>query len=334
MVGIVGGYARLDSEISIEEAGRGLITLCRRGWLAHRFEGVEHAARVVLGLAALRPEISNVAKCYYASCLAQRGEGQQAVDILNRVVDRVDREFRPRATLALAKVHYDDGRLGASVPIYVEAARVAKGSDPLAEVQALRMLAIVRSIDGDHNGALADLERLLPSMRRLAAHYPPDYYHYLNSLAIELGEVGRIEEASRAIEIVLASSLAPRVPQWLDTKEELATKPRRVFTPFTMALGPRATRVAVSDESKDPLPSSDVAAIRSPEAAANRSQLVQPAPRIRHKSLCFVASRQIRATGNNTRQVRNERFLATGRSRPRSLSGYAISPPSRAPPAL
>ncbi|HKV37704.1 MAG TPA: hypothetical protein VJX67_00715, partial [Blastocatellia bacterium] len=108
---------------------------------------MEQAAAAMLAL-PLRPEIRNVARYYQAYCLARKGEAGRAAEVLDRVVDRVDAEFRPRATLALAKVYYDSGRLGSSVPIYIEAARAGARSDPLTQVQALRMLAIIRSIDG------------------------------------------------------------------------------------------------------------------------------------------------------------------------------------------
>ncbi|HKV38648.1 MAG TPA: hypothetical protein VJX67_05510 [Blastocatellia bacterium] len=333
-VGIAGVYARVGSERSIEEAGRKLIALCRRSWLSHRIDAVERATGAMLGL-PLRPEIRNVARCYQAYCLAQKGETARAAEILDGVLYRVDPEFRPRATLALARVHFDTGRLISSAPIYLEAARAAEKSDPLTRVQALRMLAIIRSIDGDHSGALADLERLLAPMRRLALHYPSEYYHYLNSLAIELGEVGRIEEANRAIGIVLGSRLASQFPQWLDTKEELATKPRRAFPPFKMALG--SPEIApLSDKTQDVLPAIDVAVAEGPRAAvtAKLSHATQPKFGPRRFSIPFRDAQQTRATGNNACLVRNERLLATGRGRPRSLSGYAISPPSRAPPVL
>ncbi|HKV38629.1 MAG TPA: hypothetical protein VJX67_05415 [Blastocatellia bacterium] len=333
--------ARLDSEKSIENAGRKLIDLCRQGWLLHRIDAVEHAAGVMLGL-PLRIGTRNVARYYQAYCLARRGDAGRAAEILDRIIDRVDAAFRPRATLALANTYYYGGRLRSSAPIYLEAARVAAHFDPLTEAQALRMLAVIRSIDGDHNGALTDLERLLPFMHRLAHHYPSDYYDYLNSLAIELGEIGRIEEANRAIDIILASPLASRFPHWLDTKLELATKPRRAFTPFVMALGsPAAPMPSYSacqaEPAQEPRPSPSVAAIKDPMAAEHAAQKspsrVIEAAAVRHwTSLFLLAAQQAGAAESSTIGVRNERFLAAGRGRPRSLSGYAISPPSRAPP--
>ena len=289
----------------------------------------------------LRPEISNVAKYYHAYCLAQKGETVRAARILDRVVDRVGTEFRARATLALAKVYYDAGQLNSCTPIYLDAAHAAKGFDPLSQAQALRMLAIIRSIDGDHVGALSDLKQLVPLMYRLAAHYPSEHQHCLNSLAIELGEVGKIDEANRVIDIVLASPLASRVPQWLDTKLELATKPRRAFTPFVMALGSPAALVpsysaCQAEITEEPRPSLGVAAIKDPTAAVptaqkSPSRVIQAAGR-HWTSLFLLAAQQAGAAESSTIGVRNEQFLAAGRGRPRSLSGYAISPPSRAPP--
>jgi hypothetical protein len=52
-------------------------------------------------------------------------------------------------------------------------------------------------------------------------------YDYLNSLAVELAETGRIEEAKDAIGIALRSPFADRYPNWTATRGEIADKERR-----------------------------------------------------------------------------------------------------------
>jgi hypothetical protein len=47
---------------------------------------------------------------------------------------------------------------------------------------------------------------------------PHVYYDYMNSFAVELCEVGRLEEAKNVSLIVLASPFAPAYPEWRETR--------------------------------------------------------------------------------------------------------------------
>ena len=53
------------------------------------------------------------------------------------------------------------------------------------------------------------------------------YYDYLDNLAVELCEVGRLEEARNISQIVLASPFAPAYPEWSETSDEIAGRGRR-----------------------------------------------------------------------------------------------------------
>jgi hypothetical protein len=89
------------------------------------------------------------------------------------------------------------------------------------------MLAVVRSVEGDHEGALAGLESLLPIVRAVASKYPPVYYDYMNNLAVEMGETGRLEEAFNASRIALSSPFAGAYNEWRETQADLIMKARR-----------------------------------------------------------------------------------------------------------
>ena len=120
----------------------------------------------------------------------------------------------------------------------MEAARAAIAErDYLTQCMALRHLAVIRSIHGDHRGALSDLKRLLPIMHWVGAIYPSEYCEHLNSLAVELGETGNVEEAHRAVDFALSSQFASAYPHWKETKLELASKPERPFAPIVFAVG-------------------------------------------------------------------------------------------------
>jgi hypothetical protein len=97
---------------------------------------------------------------------------------------------------------------------------------------------MIKSAQGDHRGALSDLEALYPLVRALAQH--ESFYHYLfnNDKAYELASLGEIEEARRAAAIALSAPVAGAYPEWQETgafindKVRLASKRRRtLFVP-------------------------------------------------------------------------------------------------------
>ncbi len=86
-------------------------------------------------------------------------------------------------------------------------------------------LAIAKSVEGFHKLALNDLEKLIPIIKYAE---PRLYYDFLNSLAVELAEVGRKYEARNVIRHVLESPLIIAYPEWQETGEELKG-PNRSF---------------------------------------------------------------------------------------------------------
>jgi hypothetical protein len=91
---------------------------------------------------------------------------------------------------------------------------------------ATRMIAVIRGMSGDHRGAVADLESIFPLARMAGSLQPHTYYDYLNSLAVELSEVGRLTQARRASEIALSSSFGSTYPNWRETFEDITFKQR------------------------------------------------------------------------------------------------------------
>jgi hypothetical protein len=90
-----------------------------------------------------------------------------------------------------------------------------------------KMIAVISSEDGNHRDALGLLESLFALALHARSSQPHVYYDYMNSLAVELCEVGRLEEARNISQIVLASPFAPAYPEWRDTSNEIALRGRR-----------------------------------------------------------------------------------------------------------
>ena len=88
----------------------------------------------------------------------------------------------------MSATFYERSDFEAFLLFSVEANRAAchQGcSDIQAFITAQRNIALFRSIDGDHCGAVAVLEKLLPIAYTIGKWRPYLYYEYLNSLAVE-----------------------------------------------------------------------------------------------------------------------------------------------------
>ncbi|MGH9759269.1 MAG: hypothetical protein ACREAC_00350, partial [Blastocatellia bacterium] len=314
----------------LELTGRLLLRLARHAHANRRFDFLE---TICDSIAVLLPGTSFAQAAHYhkAHCLRIKGRPAEAQILLAEAVEQAPAEFKGRALLTLAGTCYDTGEIRELAAFSTEALQASRGLDLLSETQAMRNLAIASAIGENHQAALATLEHLLPAMRALGIFYPVDLLSHLNSLAIELGEVGKVDEANRVIDYVLSTPFAKNQPEWHDTKLELATKPRLVFPPFTMALG------ASSEPEQQSTPKRLAeSATESGAATDGRSDRAQSAERVQR------AAQQFRS--NETRQlplpVPMARVSSTAACAPWAgrafqnidLSGYAIAPPARAPP--
>ncbi len=177
-----------------------------------------------------------IARSYQGACLKHEGHFNEALRILEQAVEESPLEFKGRALHILGATRHDRGEVDAAIPLFLAAGEAANGYDPFALLQSHWMIAIGRGIHGDHNRALADLENLFPLVRKISGRYPASYYDFLNSLAVELGEVGRLSEAHAALNMALASPLAPAYPNWCETRAELEGK-RTAASRSVVAIG-------------------------------------------------------------------------------------------------
>jgi len=156
-----------------------------------------------------------------------KGDVDLARRWFEKAADTGSLEFRRRAILALGTDHFRKGEHQHAVQLYREVMSLAMRGpefDPVTSYLATRMTAAIRSLKGDHRGALDDLERMTPLARVAASVEPEIYYDYLNSLAVELGEAGRFDQARHAAAIAIASPYAAMYPEWRDTFDEIESK--------------------------------------------------------------------------------------------------------------
>ena len=217
-----------------ESLGRQLADIAHHAYLIRQEDLVEQASQMMLALPISR-ELKRVAQYYQARRTMRKGNIDSARKLLEGVIAEATPRYRARALLTIGATYYERGEIDSTLPFYIAAGKAATDCDLLTLAESQQMIAVVRSLHGDHKQALDDLERLFPLIRYISKHYPTAYYNFLNSFAIELSEVGRIDEARRVCQITLASPFSAAYPNWLETRNELEAK-RTSATPSIVAV--------------------------------------------------------------------------------------------------
>jgi hypothetical protein len=204
-----------------------LISMAERAYSLRQFELVGLVSKALLEMPLSR-QYENIGLFYEALSINRGGAavGDNARPMFERVGEEGNSLYRAKGMLALGTMVKD----GTALSYYKEVIRILSSEsifDPQTAVRTIKLTAVARAKEGDHEGALADLERLRPLVRAVAALEPADYYDHLNSLAVELGEVGRTEEAWRISQVVVASPFAVVYPEWRETLAEIESKTQR-----------------------------------------------------------------------------------------------------------
>lgn len=208
------------------ELGDRLAVLAEHAYAFRRMDGLSELSRMLIDL-PLPVQYEQIG-LYYQALSVQKPESrshlEQTADLLQRVADKATPFYRLRALQALAANLIYMGDCQSASLLYRDAARLSSRDGicnaPMS-VSLQSNLAVIKSIEGNHRDAVALLENVRPLAQSIRLARPHIYYSYLNSLAVELGAVGRLEEAERASCIVLRSPLATAYPEWHETKDEL-----------------------------------------------------------------------------------------------------------------
>lgn len=229
---------------ALHSLGERLIVLAHSAYACRQMDVVEQLSQMLLHL-PLAGEFKSIALYYQAFCIKRKGRFDEARTLFEQVAEQGPLRYRARAMIALGSIAFDSGDFKMALSLYAEGCSAATRSnvfDPLSAVYAQHTLALLKSVDGDHPRALTNLEALYPLARAVGSSYPPIYYNYLNSLAVEMIEVERIEEAQSISRIVLATPYASAYPEWRETRNDLALKgykASQAFVSFYHSLKPK-----------------------------------------------------------------------------------------------
>lgn len=207
-----------------------LIKLADSIYRQRRFGPLEYIGKLLL-----QSKHSGAGEYYLALVAKNKGFTKQALVLVEKAAASFDARIRAKAFLTMGAILREQDRFDESHRFRLQALRLASQSnycEPLVAIEAQRAIAIIKSINGDHHSAVADIERLLPMARVIGKQQPGLYYDLLNSFAVELDEVGRADEAIGAINIALASPFAAAYPEWRETRAEIEQKKTRANRSF------------------------------------------------------------------------------------------------------
>ena len=204
-------------------------SLARIAAQAHALRDVEAAdlaSQIMLAL-PVSSRAKNVARYYQACCIKRKGDFEGARQRLDQLLEHdLDPLLRSRALLTKGATHFDAGEIDRALPFYIETGQIARDCELATLVKSLRQIAVIKAMHGDHHEAAADLESLASIVSRLSGsrsiHDRLTYCEVLNSYAVELGEIGRAEQA-----LNVASRITPFAaihPEFNVTIAELRSK--------------------------------------------------------------------------------------------------------------
>jgi tetratricopeptide (TPR) repeat protein len=217
-------FKRRARKETVSRLAQHLAETAHHAYDLRQLDTVWDASLMLLAL-PVSEQLKQVGTYYQAKYLWYKGQINEACAMLAQVADKAPLRYRARAVQLLAMTHHAQSDFDSALSLYREAGNIAASNewcDPLTTITASQNIAVLKSMNGDHRAALAGLEKLFPLVRAIPEPYK--YYHYLNSLAVELGEVGRIEEAQNISNIVLASPYAFAYPEWRETEQDLALR--------------------------------------------------------------------------------------------------------------
>ncbi|MEK6320704.1 MAG: hypothetical protein AABN33_03360 [Acidobacteriota bacterium] len=208
-----------------------LVSIADQAHTIRRLDVVGCVGQLLLSLPLPR-QLETVGHYYQALSLNRGGLGDtlRAGRLFEKVADNASLHYRARAMLALGSNYVVVGEHKTAMLFYPEVIRIAardRSFDPLTLYIARRTAAAIRGMDGDHRGAVEDLERIFPLARIASSVQPNVYYDYMNTLAVELGDLGSLERARNASEIALTAPFAGAFPEWQQTFDEIEAKRAR-----------------------------------------------------------------------------------------------------------
>lgn len=210
------------------------IRFLRIAEIAYGQRDVESLKQAGWHLIRLSLQQASDAGMYFLAIAARRqGRREEARAMLQQVAASATPRFVARAIQALGTIEHEENRPDEALRLYVKAASIAGEADSAAFINAQFQFSSIKSLAGDHQHSLDDLEKLWPYVSAVARDYPHIFFAYHNELAYELAQVGKLDAAQQVIQVAINSPLADNYPEWQETAADIQ---QQVCRPLIIAV--------------------------------------------------------------------------------------------------
>jgi tetratricopeptide (TPR) repeat protein len=217
--------ALLKGVLSYPQLGSRLIRLAEH---AHSFRQFDKVKELGLMLSNFPIRDYQAIGTYYLAVAANsKGNGDQdeAKRLFELVVSTAPDAYKVKSIMSLGALSFHRRDFESALSYYYETIKAGRLS--AASLHAIKAIGVIKAMEGSHPQAVKDLESILPVIKYAPAHI---CFDILNSYAVELGEVGRKDEAHNIMRVVLASPFARVYPEWRETAQELKSSRRSFVT--------------------------------------------------------------------------------------------------------
>jgi len=209
----------LHSQAAFTKLIHELIEVAEQAYITRDLDTLEEVSRVLMSLPV--DGARQIGLFYYALRIKRKGQIDEAQRLLETVIDNAPPAYRARAIQGLGALYLDRGQLDETLRLQLEALRAVSNKTAHGLQTALIAhweIAIIQSLDGNHKGALSNLEGLRPLVNLVAQQKPFYFYAYCNDIAVVLGELGRTAEAEAPatpsiVAVTQASQSDPSLPE-------------------------------------------------------------------------------------------------------------------------
>ncbi|HVF91258.1 MAG TPA: hypothetical protein VNH22_14420 [Blastocatellia bacterium] len=284
-----------DSQQYFTQLTHRLISASEFAYSRQDFEGIKQASSLLVALPL--PQAQSAGLWYQAISDYKAGKTAQAAATLDGLVNRPEAapRFRARALQSLGTIHYWSGDAESARLLYMESARYIRGSAPLDAytfAQALILHSYSRGLDGESRQAVKELLSLEKLVKTIGE--PLLTATYCNNIAVELLELGHVNEAAFYSRVACLSPFVNAHTEWKDTALEIdqhsaskavvavavSPEPRKRpaqpkyllvvlrFSPCVRLAQPKRLRQRVSCKNPTSARVASVARIRAPSAAS------------------------------------------------------------------
>lgn len=207
-----GFYQRLlRGVVTYQELGNRIVREIKTAQAFRQVDTVRELSRLLINIPIREYQL--IAQYYLVWC--QCRELKYHTEVLESIIDQTQ-TYKANALTCRGTFEWYKGNNESALYFYTEA---LKASPTVSEyVDLSRAIAVLKAQEGFHKSALKDLENLIPIIRHAE---PIVYCDVLNSYAVELNEVGRLQEANNVSSLAVASPFSPYYPEWQETHSEI-----------------------------------------------------------------------------------------------------------------